>query len=144
MPNVTGREIETSFIESSYKSNFNYEALFATAKRIQTLILMEPGTIPNYTLAGVGIRKYLFNFKDDITLSQINTKIVNQVSKYLPNSNVQGITVTPYPSPSGNMKGIIVTIQIYDASNSSVVNTIMLSFTTTVKSSQTIKSDIYL
>ena len=62
---------ETTFIPDAYRTSHNIKGLFALARRLQTLIIMEPGTIPNLIGAGVGIGSYLQELADDISGFQI-------------------------------------------------------------------------
>ena len=82
---------ETTFIPDAYRTSHNIKGLFALARRLQTLIIMEPGTIPNLTGAGVGIGSYLQELADDITLSNLKDKITVQMEKYLPNKEISSV-----------------------------------------------------
>jgi len=146
MPNDTGLEDERSFTESSFLTDYVYEDLYALAKRLQTLILMEPDTIPNLSNAGVGIRNYLFNFRDDETLNSIRSSIDNQISKFVPNSNIFNITVEKYTNNfNSDSKGVICYFDLYDKKNRSDLPTkIGLSFSKPDMYTEKIISEILL
>jgi hypothetical protein len=84
---------EVTFIPDAYRTSHNITGLFALAKRLQTLIIMEPGTIPNLVEAGVGIGTYLQEPADDITVSNLKDRIARQVEKYLPNREISSVDV---------------------------------------------------
>jgi hypothetical protein len=87
------QKAEMTFVPDAYKTSHHITGLLALAKRLQTLIIMEPGTIPNLTGAGVGIATYLGELADDTTLTDIRNDIFTQVYKYLPNNVISDISV---------------------------------------------------
>lgn len=54
------------------------------ARRIQNLVLMKKGTMPNNYDMGVDINSYRMEYKNENTLSAIRTEVSNQIAKYLP------------------------------------------------------------
>ena len=144
MPNTTGLEIETSFIENAFKTSYDYEKAFAVAKRLQTLVLMEPGTLPNLVDCGLGIRTYLFNFRDSTTINTINSKIQDQVQKYMPNNNIQSVEAEFFVDKSGSQKSIVIKAVLFDSSNNELARQIAVTFQKPIGFSDKIISDIYL
>jgi hypothetical protein len=80
-------------IEPTYEINTDFNivnnetGVRALALRLQTLLLTEPGTYPNNYSLGIGVQKYDFEFLDDATLSDLRSKISEQVSKWVPASS---------------------------------------------------------
>jgi len=63
--------------------NMNKTAIDSIKQNLKMLILTNPGErimIPDY---GVGLKRYLFEQKDQYTAANIENKIVEQISKYL-------------------------------------------------------------
>ena len=54
------------------------------ARRIQNLVLMKKGTMPNNYDMGVDINSYRMEYKNENALSAIRTEVSNQIAKYLP------------------------------------------------------------
>jgi hypothetical protein len=71
----------------------SYEGILAIAKQLQTLILLLPKSYPSHPDMGVGIENYLMEFGDNTTLSELNTRISEQVSKYLPSTYINSVEV---------------------------------------------------
>lgn len=67
--------------------------LKALATRIINLLLQEKGTVSNCYEMGAGLGMYLFEFMDDRTVSSVQSEIQSQVSKYLPDVQLQGVQV---------------------------------------------------
>jgi hypothetical protein len=105
---VDARKDEVTFIPDAYRSSHNITGLFALARRLQTLIIMEPGTIPNLIDAGVGIGTYLGELADDITLSNLKDSINFQVTKYLPNKEVSDFEIKILDSKEDGKKFLAV------------------------------------
>ena len=82
---------EMTFVPDAFRTSHQITGLFALAKRLQTLIIMEPGTIPNLTEAGVGIGTYLQEMADQTTMNSLKERISAQVEKYLPNNEINSI-----------------------------------------------------
>lgn len=146
MSNLTGLEEEQSFTESNFKTNFKYDSLFALAKRLQTIVLLEPNTIPNLPECGVGIRLFLFNFNDELTLNLIKQKITTNIQQYMPNSNILSIEVNKISNNnSGKTDGIYIKGNVYDKSDpnaSNIVKQIGMTFVT--DGASRLVSEIYL
>lgn len=85
---------EETFIPSQFNSSANFEGLIGFAKRVQNLLIMEPSTLPNCTGMGVGIRRYLMEFADNLTEDLILLEIDRQISEYLPNNIIRDTRVT--------------------------------------------------
>lgn len=85
-------KIETTLTLNAFGTTQNYTELQALAKRIQSIILMEAGTNPSNIEMGVGIRNYVTEFMDDITLSRLSKLTMDQVNKFIPTRLVKDIT----------------------------------------------------
>lgn len=146
MSNATGLELETSFIESNFKTNFFYNELYALARRLQTLVLTEPNTIPNNPEMGVGIRLYLYNFNDENTINIIKERVGFNINKYMPNNNILDIIVEKITSSStGKPNGVLVKANIYNRNGVNARNIIQqVGITFLTEKSSNVVSDIYL
>ena len=67
--------------------------LKALATRVINLLLQEKGTVSNCFDMGVGLGMYLFEFMSDSLISTVQSEINNQVGKYLPEVQLQGVQV---------------------------------------------------
>jgi hypothetical protein len=111
MSNNNGLENEVSFLETNFKTSYNYTDITSLAKRFQNLLVMEKDTLPNLPNCGIGIRNYLYNLKDEISLNEIKTELFDQIKLYLPNSfnTILNISVDFYKDRITNTtKGIII------------------------------------
>jgi len=90
---------EATFIPSAFLSSHVEEGIRGFAKRLQTLMIMEPGTLPNCTEAGVGIGLYLSEFADSETLFEITTNINYQIKTYLPNDVISNLNISFIKDP---------------------------------------------
>ena len=68
-------------------------------QNLKMLILTNPGERMMDTQFGVGLRKYLFEQNEGSTYSEIQTRIRNQVQRYLP---FIGIKRIDFSVPEGN------------------------------------------
>ena len=75
---------EVTFVEDAYGKSHLIEGLPALAKRVQTLMISEPGSIPNAPNAGAGIGAFLHEFSDSITLEQVDYIVSEQLKLFLP------------------------------------------------------------
>jgi hypothetical protein len=78
---------------SDYKEAGRETGAVALAHQLQTLMLMEPGTLPNAPDCGVGIGLFRHEFADESTLSVITARITDQLLRFLPNDMVTDISV---------------------------------------------------
>lgn len=62
--------------------------MLALAQVIQNLLIIEKGTYPNQPKLGIGIKNYLFEFIDYITLSNLEEEIKDQISEFIPNNYI--------------------------------------------------------
>jgi len=69
------------------------DELTAIAIRLNTLILMDPGTMPNDPKMGVGIRKYKFEYANTETIYKLRNDILEQMEMYLPIEKTYNIDV---------------------------------------------------
>ena len=149
MSNVSGLELEVSFIETSFKSSYDYTDVTALAKRFQNLLFMEPGTIPNLPLCGIGIKTWMYSLKDDLTLTDITNAIQNQLQTYLPNSfsSILNISVDYFKDRINNTtKGIIVYFIVSTPGAKSEASKIAITaeYENATSYTQNILSDIYI
>jgi len=141
----SGLEDERSLEESSFVTDYVYEGLFGLARRLQTLILMEPNTIPNQDEIGVGIRNYLYSFKDNETLNLLKNIISQQIKLYIPNSNIFNIEIDSVTNKfSNNKKTVVCYFFIYDRTVPNITSKIALSFSKPDSYNEKIISEIYL
>ena len=95
--------------------------LEALAQTIQNLILINPGTLPNDPLFGVGIERYLFELMNDNTISEIKTNIEEQISKYIVHDDVTvNVEVKPVGSSKNNINALGVSVQLYPSNSNGI------------------------
>jgi hypothetical protein len=99
---------EVTLTLSPLKTTHTYTDLVAYAKRIQNLILMEPGTIPGCSNMGVGIRRFLYDLADAVTLSDIEMTIRRQLMEYDKENYIRKIIIEYFDSPLDGSKGVLV------------------------------------
>jgi hypothetical protein len=75
---------ELLLAKSVYNTNAVRTKLEALAQVLQNIIIYETGTFPNQPELGVGIENYQFEFLDDRTMSELKTKIDDQINKFIP------------------------------------------------------------
>lgn len=63
----------------------------AIATLLVRLILLEPGTIPDKPLMGVGLKNFRYSDKEGV--SQLRKRIISQITTYLPRYQGADITV---------------------------------------------------
>lgn len=72
--------------------NFNrpvlQDDLVALAQVIQNILIYEKGTFPNQPQLGLGIRNYLFEILDNITLTTLEDEIKEQIDLFAPNDRI--------------------------------------------------------
>jgi len=79
-----------------YNKPDDRKELQSYAQMLQNLIFYEPNTFPNQPSMGIGIENYEFEFLDDETLTQLESKINSQAEQFLPsvyNINIKVSTV---------------------------------------------------
>jgi hypothetical protein len=131
---------EPTFVPDAFRSSHNIKGMLALARRLQTLILMEPGTVPNLVDAGVGIGTYLHEIADENTLESIRSRINRQVETYLPNDSVDAIDVKM--SNLGTVKDEYLVIFFRIGKSVDGKDTFALTFSSNNKGSS-VKSDFY-
>lgn len=102
---------ETTFVPSPYRSSHTESGLTAFAKRFQTLMVMEPGTLPNCVGAGVGIGLYISEFADSTTMDEVTLRIHNQLNSYLQGSELISdlqIKIIDDPNTGAKVLGMVV------------------------------------
>lgn len=82
---------EVTFEPSQFKNTAAHKSLSALAFKLQDLLLMEAGTNPAAVDMGVGIRNYLQEPQDDVTLENLNRIIQYQQQTYLPSSLIKSL-----------------------------------------------------
>ena len=90
-PQKEASKEEITFEASPFKTTATYKDLSALAFKLQDLLLMESGTNPAAVDMGVGIRNYLQEPQDDITLEGLNRLIQYQQQTYLPTPLVKSL-----------------------------------------------------
>lgn len=131
---------ELTLVPDAFKSSHSLTGLMGFAKRLQTLIIMEPKTLPNLVDAGVGIGLYLSEIADDQTLELITERIFSQVKTYLPNNIVKSIDVKLVQTSDSANPILAVFFSIAETEEKN--KTFALTFGTNSKSS-VVKSDFY-
>ena len=98
--------------------------LEALAQTIQNLILINPGTMPNDPLFGIGIERYLFELMNDNTLSEIKNNIEDQISKYIVHDDVTvNVEVKPVGTSSKSINALGVSVQLSPSSSNGIEST---------------------
>lgn len=113
------KEFELSV--NNFGTATEYEDLFALAREIQTLILMKPGSFPNHPEMGVGIQDYQFEYLDNLTISEISTRINDQINTYINSNYVANAKVQIIPNKlqsKENTLGVLINLA-YDINHSS-------------------------
>jgi len=82
---------EVTFQPSQFKNTAAHKELSALAFKLQDLLLMETGTNPAAVDMGVGIRNYLSEPQDDVTLETLNRLIQYQQQTYLPTPLIRSL-----------------------------------------------------
>lgn len=90
-PEAESQKHEITFMMSAFNDTVKYTDIQAYALKLQELILMEAGTNPAAVGMGIGIRNYLFEFLDSITLENLAKITLEQQRKYLPSTLVKDI-----------------------------------------------------
>lgn len=78
--------IEASLKVDTLGQNIQYTGITARIRQIYNLILMKPGTDPLNPSKGCDARSYYYQYKEDSVLSELETKINDQVKKYTPHT----------------------------------------------------------
>lgn len=73
-------------------------------QNLKNVLLTSPGERVMDPEFGVGLRKYLFEPNHDTTYLDIESRIQNQVTKYLPFITILGITFSSPTAPNDSMK----------------------------------------
>ena len=108
---------EQTFVPDEFRSSHVMTGLIAKAKRLQTLLVMEPGTIPNLVEAGIGIGTFIGEFADDMTLDAITERTKAQIDKYLPDENVKDIEFRFIESKEDGRKMLAIFFSLYTDEN---------------------------
>jgi hypothetical protein len=102
-----------------YSLNKTYAEM--VSQNLKMLVLTAPGERIMDPEFGVGIRNYLFEPNNELTYQEIETRIINQVSKYLPFLEVRTTIFGPDEIVDGNpnmfklqIKYLIKPLQTYD------------------------------
>lgn len=103
---------EATFLVSAYRTSHSIEDVTALAKRVQTLLIAEPGSFPSNVAMGVGIGTYLHEFADQITLDEINTKVKTQIDKYLPGAPIRRTEVKFITDPTTGTSGLAIFFEL--------------------------------
>lgn len=103
---------EATFIPDAFTKSHEISGVLAFAKRLQTLLIMEPGTIPNATEIGVGIGTYISEFADNETLDGVTAKINNQITRFIPNPPSYNLDVSMIRDKSTDTMGLAVKVKL--------------------------------
>jgi phage baseplate assembly protein W len=93
------------------------QGLYAVARKMQVLMLMEPGTMPMNPDMGIGIKQYVMEFMDDTTEDEIRRAIDLQIQTYLPEVSLDEIIVERLISADGKTNTLGILIKIYKRGN---------------------------
>jgi hypothetical protein len=99
---------EISFTMNAFNQTQTYSDYIALAFRLRDLLLMERGTNPAAPSMGVGIRNYLMEIADSITLSDLKQAIQSQIDIWLPTDQIVDFTLTPNPQITDRNKVAII------------------------------------
>lgn len=120
----------------------SYNKLIGLAKLIQTLFLLKPGTYPNHPNMGIGIDNYKFEYLDQITLSEIQSNAVDQISKYINCEEVRDIKITGEVNKLNGKKNTI-NVKVYLTNSVDNVTDFILSFEQSINKGKVI-SKLYI
>jgi hypothetical protein len=108
MPIVDESYMKEFFFEvDGFRQGASVSGRMALAQRLQTLMIMEPGTIPTAPDCGVGIGLFRFEFADAPTIAKIQTRILDQVERFIPESGISDAIVETV-SPDNRNKVLAV------------------------------------
>lgn len=107
MATIDALKADFSFDIDSFKKSPAVSGALAAARQAQTIIVMEPGTVPGAPDMGVGIGLYSFEFGDSTTISEIREKISYQISRFLDAGVAETIDVGLLPSPAGSRSKLL-------------------------------------
>jgi len=74
---------ETTFEIGFFNENVIDSGLMAVARKLQFLLVTEPNTYPSAPDLGIGIKTYIYEFRDEAE-AELKLKISEQVRKFLP------------------------------------------------------------
>ena len=107
-------------VSDGYSLNKTYAEM--VGQNLKMLILTAPGERIMDPEFGVGIRNYLFEMNISLTYEEINSKIAEQVNKYMPFLDVRTIILGPDDIQDGNpnlmklqVEYYIEPLQVFDA-----------------------------
>ena len=75
----------TCDINSIGKTKTITDSLLSFTTRLQTILLMNKGTMPNDPDMGIGIKTYMYEFANGDTIATLKSEIDKQIQKYIPN-----------------------------------------------------------
>lgn len=82
---------ELIFRLNAFKTTDSYDGFPALATKLRDLLLMEAGTHPGAIGMGIGIRNYMTDLADDITLQALTDATESQIKQYLPTSDIKSV-----------------------------------------------------
>lgn len=112
--------IEPSLKIDSLGKNITYTGIDAKIRQLYNLTLMKPGSDPLNPDKGCDARSYYYQFKDDNVLSNLESKISEQVSKYTPHI-IQSVSCKAIKNRSG--KWILHIIYVLVNGSQAIVST---------------------
>jgi hypothetical protein len=141
---ATNREAEkTEFTleVSPYREAGRSRGAVGLARQLQTLLIMEPGTIPGALDAGVGIGSYEYEFMDSSTISDLTTRVSNQLSRFLPNNLIADLAISVVDGEA-NAKVLAVRVLLKSTNTDSNEKMILALFARKAGSSKGLVSKI--
>jgi hypothetical protein len=129
-------EVDPSF--NTAKSETGAKAL---ALRLQTLIITENGTLPNNYSLGIGINQYDFEMLDSVTLDDMQSKITEQISKWIPGGSayIQNVIVENMNAYDPNItNAVIIAFELGNVSDAKFIGIVLKKDTSTSRVSSEI------
>lgn len=83
MPNY--KDFDFSYGEYGKASEYYNSSAIAIA--IKNILLSRPGNFPMHPSLGMNIRKYQFEFMDDITIKSIQNELKRSIALYIPDAS---------------------------------------------------------
>jgi hypothetical protein len=99
---------EQTFKVDNYNQPHEEIDISALAVRLNTLILMDKGTMPLDPDMGVGIRDFQFEYGTNETMGRIKQEIESQISTYIPVSPIYNIDLVIDKDPDLGKKVIYI------------------------------------
>lgn len=79
---MAGYGIDPSFALNDFKTPLYYNESETVARNILFVLFGKPGFYPSMPTLGMNIQRLLYNFEDDINVSDIKVKLMSQCSAF--------------------------------------------------------------